>query len=954
MHKSSKTILLGSIAAIACTPAFAQQTTDAPVQQVTGAPGDAPIVDEVIVIGERSLGLQRERAAVNKKSVLESETASDLPDINAAEAIQRLPGVYIDEDRGEGRFVSIRGANSTFNQVTLNGLQLGSPESNGLSVPLDVFPPGALAAIQVTKSTTPSQSAASVGGAIELTTPSILGNNKVNSEVSFRGGFHGLGGGSRIRARGSTGKVFGSNDQFAVSFNGSYSVRNLLAETIETTDLDSEDELFDPVLGDDIPFAPFGFGDEIRVIDSLEFRNQDVRRERIALGGVFEWKPAEQARLFAQVNFSRFEEDEFRQLREFELEDGAGRVTNDENLVISPFSPFGSIAQEVTLSDGSSAPEFASVTRGVFANSDEATDLQFQRDFTPQNFWIGALGYEWAGEVWDFRLNGGYSRTTEFRVRDRLNAEGGVSTFLFDATVDPQAPTVTLVSGDDVQNDPATVDFDDFQIDEDFRFDEVYTISADARRITEFGGNPLEIAVGGRITLRNREIDESDLAFDPNLFETLADIPGFSVGEVNAGFFDGRGFGFGTSRDFIESAALDPEGVLGADFDDPDQADLFQGDSVSSEDVYAGYFEVLHKVGRLTLLGGVRVEHTEFQAEAFQGLEISEDDEVFDDIETITPVSGETSYTNVFPSGHLRYDLTDELIFRASAAKTLRRPNFNDLIPESDLEAVISLASPDADNQTIEVDIGNPELTPLISWNYEASLDWYSNTIGYLGVSVFYKDISDISVDIVEMSIVDAADVSDTISNNIDPALLVGQFEQFESTISSTSTGEIFGVEIAYSKKFEELPGFLGNFGIDANVTLTESEQTIPLFDGADIVQEVTIPFEGQSPLSGNITLAYEDGPLEIRLTNAFTKGFLDGFGFEDSDPFINQSVFDRDFSRWGGRVEYNITEKVELSIAGNNFNNRLLRRLRAGDLNTFRETERNGFWLEFGVAVEF
>ncbi|MEM8936096.1 MAG: TonB-dependent receptor [Pseudomonadota bacterium] len=948
MRKQKRNQLLSGVAlaVIAGGPSVAQEVIE------TGE--GVEITDQVLVIGERSLGLQREREAVNKKSVLETEKASDLPDINAAEAIQRLPGIYIDEDRGEGRFVSVRGANSTFNQVTLNGLQLGSPESNGLSVPLDVFPPGALAAIEVTKSTTPSQSASAVGGSIELSTPTILGNDKVNSEVSFRGGFHGLGGGKRIRARGSTGKVFGDNDQFAISINGSYSVRNLLAETIETTDSDLEDELFDAMSGDDIDFASLGFGDEVWVIDSLEYRNQEVRRERISVGGVLEWKPQEQSRVFAQLNFSRFEEDEFRQLKEFELEDGAGAVTNDSNLVISDFSSFSSIAEEMSLSDESSALTFPSVTRGVFADADEATDVQFQRDFTPQNFWIGALGYEWAGDVWDFRVNGGYSRTTEYRVRDRLNGEGGVTTFLFDATGDPQAPSVDIQSGDDVLNDPSTVDFDDFQIDEDFRFDEVYTFSADARRFMDLWGNPLEVAVGGRVTLRNREINESDVAYDPDLFATLADIPGFAAAGVNTDFFDGRGFGYGTTRSFIESAASDPEGVLGAEFDDPDEADLFGGDSEANEDIYAGYFEALYKAGKLTLLGGVRVEHTEFSIDAFQALEIDEDDGVFADIEAITPVSAETSYTNVFPSAHLRYDLTDELIFRASAAKTLRRPNFNDLIPSGDVAATIDLATPDDDNQSIELDIGNPGLTPLISWNYEASLDWYSDVLGYIGVAVFYKDISDITVTNVVVETVDATGVPEAVSNNIDASLLTGTFEQTTSTVNSSSDGEIFGVEIAYSKKFEELPGFLGNFGVDANVTITDSEQVIPIFDGVDVIEEVTIPFEGQSPLSGNITLAYEDGPLSVRLTNAFTKGFLGDFGFESADPFVSESIYDRDFSRWGGRVEYEIRDNIELSVAGNNFNNRLLRRLRNGDVNTFRETERNGYWIEFGVAVEF
>ncbi len=915
-------------------------------QDLEGTEGEP--VDQIVVIGERTLGLQLERDSVNKKSVIETEDANDLPDINAAEAIQRLPGVYIDEDRGEGRFVSIRGANSTFNQVTLNGLQLGSPESNGLSVPLDVFPPGALARIEVTKSTTPSLPANSVGGSIQLTTPTILGDGDPSTAISFRGGFHDLGGGKRIRTRANTGFVFGDNDQFGIALNASYEVRDLLAETIETTDLDLEDG----TTGAD--FVDLGFGDEVWVIDSLELRNQEVRRERISLGGVMEWTPSDQSRLFAQLNFSRFEEDEFRLLKEFELEDGAGAVSDDTDLVVAARMPFGSIADQKFLEDGTAVTRYPSVVRGNFLGSDEATDQQFQRDFTPQNFWIGALGYEYFGDTWEVQLNAGYSRTTEYRERDRLNGEGGVTDFLFDATGDPQTPIVTIIGGDDVIGDPFTVDFDDFQIDEDRRFDEVYTISGDLRHNTELFSNPLTLSIGGRATLRNREIDENDIEYNPDLYATFGDVPGLAVADISPEFFNGLyDFGFGTSLDFIKDATADPEGVLGVVFDTPGDADLLGGDSIANEDVYAGYFEFLYETGPLTLLGGVRVEHTELSIDAFQEAEIEEAAGGFVDIEAVTAVSGSQSYTNVFPSIHARYDLTDELIFRASAAKTLRRPNFNDLIPAGSVEATIDLADPTAAAQSVTLSIGNPNLTPLISWNYEVSLDWYSHTLGYIGVAFFYKEISDITVDNAIQEDVSAAALPQAVATLVDPAFLTGEFGLTTLTVNSESSGEILGIEASYSKKFTELPGFLSNFGVDANVTWTDSEQDIPLFDDEVLDAVVTFPFVGQSPLSGNVTLAYEDGPFKARITNAFSKGFLNDSVFEDTSPVVDQSVYDRDFSRWGAKVQYAVRENVELTIEGNNFNDRLLRRLRSGDVNTFRETELNGWWLEFGIEID-
>jgi hypothetical protein len=135
------------------------------------------VLEEIVVLGDgRSMSLLSERSYVGKKSVVTSTKIGQFPDLNAAEAASRLPGVNIDTtDRGEGRFVSIRGAPPTFNRVKVNGMMLGSPELNGMSIPLDVFPAGQIAEIQVTKSVLPSEDANSVGGEINLTLPTAFG-----------------------------------------------------------------------------------------------------------------------------------------------------------------------------------------------------------------------------------------------------------------------------------------------------------------------------------------------------------------------------------------------------------------------------------------------------------------------------------------------------------------------------------------------------------------------------------------------------------------------------------------------------------------------------------------------------------------------------------------------------------------------------------------------------------
>ena len=890
-------------------------------------------IDQVIVTGERLLGINQERAAINKKNFLTSEKAADLPDINAAEAIQRLPGVYIDEERGEGRFVSIRGAGSSFNRVKLNGLSIGSPESNGLAVPLDVFPAGAISTIEITKSVTPAQDANSVGGEIALRTPTVFGSTPETS-VQFRGGFHDLGGGKRLRGRANTEYIFGSDDQFAVALSGAYSVRNLLAETVESSDWDLED---------DVP----GFeGQEIWVVDDLELRHQEVERERLTVTGILEWKPGENSRLFAQGTFSRFEEDEFRSRLITHLEDDFDEYDATRPITVTP----PSAASEFNADTGEPLPRLPAATRITFLGAEER-EIDFQRDFTPQNFIIVSAGGEWRNEEWEFSADAGFSRTTEKRERNSLDFENTETFDLeFDSTADPLVPALTVVGGGDIL-DPSTMEFQDFDNLSDIRIDEFVTLSADASHFGDFMDRELTLQFGTRVTLRDRSVTVTDTDFNSGAEDLFLSDPRFLRENLNDNFLKGAYvFGPGISQSGLALISDNPGGLL--TFNNIGGADE---NYVATENVFAGYVQGTYKIEDLTILAGVRVEHTDFDIDGFEVVEIDivdADDNTVLAVEEITPLSGAQKYTNVFPGVHLRYDVNENVILRASAAKTIRRPNFNALVPEGSVEVTQDDTASGDEARVIESSRGNPNLEPLISWNYEVSIDTYFEKFGAFGVAFFYKDVSNITVGTVIESTAAAGDLPANVLALAGGALN-GTFTVFESTVASESTGKIKGIELSYSKKFVELPSPFDGLGIDANVTLTDSEQTVPVFDGLDLIGTTEFPFEGQADYSGNVTLSYEKGRFEARVTYAFISEFLQDIDFEDEENLIAETEYDLSFKRLGAKVQYHLTDAITLTWEGNNFNDRNLRRYHV-DPAQLRENERNGWWMEFGVEVAF
>ncbi len=138
---------------------------------------DAPDVGTVVVTGQRA-SLARAIAAQEKAdnivSVVSSDDIGGLPDKNAAEALARLPGVAVQRDQGEGRYVVVRGLDADYNSVTINGATVPSPEASRRAVALDVLPAGLIRELAVTKTLTPDQDANALGGSIDVRTLSAF------------------------------------------------------------------------------------------------------------------------------------------------------------------------------------------------------------------------------------------------------------------------------------------------------------------------------------------------------------------------------------------------------------------------------------------------------------------------------------------------------------------------------------------------------------------------------------------------------------------------------------------------------------------------------------------------------------------------------------------------------------------------------------------------------------
>src|SRR2546429_305309 len=132
---------------------------------------------EITVLGQRTtpeIARDAQREAPNLINLTTSEEMQKLPDVNTGEAVRRVPGISLETDTGEGRYINIRGLDADLNSTTFGGLRLpptnnSSPSGAGRAVAFDSIPIGFVGAITVTKSNLPEQDAEALGGTIDIT-----------------------------------------------------------------------------------------------------------------------------------------------------------------------------------------------------------------------------------------------------------------------------------------------------------------------------------------------------------------------------------------------------------------------------------------------------------------------------------------------------------------------------------------------------------------------------------------------------------------------------------------------------------------------------------------------------------------------------------------------------------------------------------------------------------------
>lgn len=187
--------------------------------------------------------LNQQKNADNIVNVVAADQIGRFPDPNAAEALQRVSGVNIERDQGEGRYVFVRGLAPQFTNVSVNGEQIPSPEADVRYVALDAIPADQLASMEVYKTLTPDLDGDAVGGSINLITR-LAESIKPTFTGSAITGYNALMQRPNLQGSLQYDQRF-LNRKLGVLINASYYHNDLGSDNVERNFIDNELELRD-------------------------------------------------------------------------------------------------------------------------------------------------------------------------------------------------------------------------------------------------------------------------------------------------------------------------------------------------------------------------------------------------------------------------------------------------------------------------------------------------------------------------------------------------------------------------------------------------------------------------------------------------------------------------------------------------------------------------------------
>lgn len=832
---------------------------------------DAQEIEEVIVVGtfreSLAASVDLKRNATGFRDSIVAEDIGKFPDLNLAEALQRIPGVAISRDNGEGQQATVRGLGPEFTRVQLNSMSISSSAiggtdqgSRGRHFDFDIFPSELFTRIDIEKSARSSLEEGGIAGSMNLRTAKPFDYDGFIASVSGQAGYSGLPDDTTPRLHAL---VSNRTDSWGWTLQGAYSERAVRVDGSSSVDWTTP---ANSTL--DISFPDGSTVDSVmqqQLEDTLFARLprtefQQTTRERTGVAGALQFRPSDQSEFSFDIVYAELARTTFRSNL-----DAVFRSQRDIEVL------------SATVADGA-------IATGTFRNVERRSESRHIIDTTDvlqvalsgvqdvsDNFSVsGLLG------IADSKYDSPETTTWLFQVVD--------SEVNLDFTRNPRLPSISTAVD---LTDPASYTTAALRI----RPETIQDASRTARLDLDWGDDEANLKFGVLLTgyekdRFRRSNDRAVVAPLVSEYSMRLPVTDFASSIGNSGQFPSN------------YLVADPAVANTIGFTDRSGATVMASTLSSTaptrqndtwkilESTYGGYIEsnvATTLAGRpLTINAGTRIVKTSQTSDGFSNGEA---------------VSIDNSYDDVLPSGNVKLEVSENALLRASFAQTITRPSLDALRPNTSVRIGNTGTG------------GNPTLQPFRSSQLDLGWEWYFADDGLVSVAAFYKNISGFIVSQAEEVTLRSLGIP---LDSLDPqgfeGVTLDTFFTISRPVNSSDPAELVGFEITYQQGLDHV---IEGLGVLANYTNVDSE--VEALSGA-VTVTTTLP--GLSPHSFNVTAYYETDRFSGRLSYNWRDNFVESTFIRDRTGLLRsrEAAGFLDLS-----ASYNLNEKIALTVEGIN-----------------------------------
>ncbi|MHA6724058.1 TonB-dependent receptor [Sphingomonas sp. RS2018] len=814
----------------------AMGTSGAGAQERRAEPQDAQIKDQpadqtaagttltedssadIVVTGLRE-SLRRatdiKRSAPNIVDSIVADDIGKLPDQNIAEAIQRIPGVTISRDNGEGQFITVRGLGPAFSTALYNGRVLAT-ENQGREFSFDILPAELINRVDVSKTPTAAQFEGGIASTVDMYTARPFDYGKTRAVLSAQANYDDLRGAVSPQVSGLFSTTF-ADDTFGILAAFSYIDRKIAGQRIFTDGWEANQNL-------DLNKDGRNEFTGVSLPTYVEYGVNSTARKRMSGLTTLQWKASDTLLLTVDGLYSKLD-------------------VNDDNKVFFVYGGPGEITA-ATVNANNSITSYTGIASGPFITNQvrprlaETYQVGGNLEWKPGNGLSGFVDVSWSRATDD---TGGNQAWFE----SNLSGVGySPATATFSLSENNKPVYSNLGNFNDTSNARlGYITYEGVSVD-----DEIFQVNTQGKYETD-GGILRAVAAGvnysdrtkGRTSTKTPDALQSvfgGIRVPQNLFGEPADakdflginmfpngFPAYSAGDIARYLLTDTAINQTRDPAATRAALAANGGTLDVVLV-PSNSGTANEKTVSTfaQASLGGDFGSRSWSGNL----GVRWTKTDVVSTGFgqEILSITQPGPGLDPVVNLSPaqpISQTGSYSEWLPSANFKIDVVKNVVFQAAAARTLTRATLSDLL-------LIRNINPRPRERAISD--GNPGLLPLVGWNYDAALTWYIDRSSYISVAAFQKDLRNLTESVTSTIQILGLDFRRTRPENV-------------------GDDRIRGIEIGGQYTFSGLPAPFDGFGIQGNAS-----------------------FVGEEGNTYNAVGFYEKGPLQMRLAYNYRQSY--------------------------------------------------------------------------------